>query len=304
MTQIFYAGTTDSPFILLDLSILMEDNEMLIFDVGELTALKIPYYFIRCFSHIDQIRKSNIIMCWFADINMIPFVIMAKLFNKPLITFCGDYELNNHPELNYGNQRSFIRRTITNWILRNSNAVVVPSPPFKNIVKEIEPKTRQIFMIPWCIEIDNENIIKENMVSTSIFSKTTFVRKGIPTFEAATKNLQIKSKIMIRVPREEYLETLKKSKVYCQLTKPECESFSVSLLEAMSYGCVPVITNCKAMEWVCGETGVVVPYGNVEATRAAIVKAMNMNGNKAKERASLFTREKRKSALLNLIGTF
>jgi hypothetical protein len=230
---------------------------------------------------------------------VIPFLILSKIFNKPIIIFCGDYELNNHPEFNYGNQRSFIRGLITRIILRYSNIVVIPSPPFVDIIKRVEPNTKHIEVIPWCVEIQSEEIDKKDMVSTAIFTKSTWDRKGIPTFSAATKNMN--AKILVRVPREEYIETLKSSKVYCQLTKPECESFGVSLLEAMSYGCVPIITNCQAMEWVAGGTGIVVPFGDVYSTKEAIKKAMTMDGSKARERAKFFTMDKRKEAFVKLI---
>jgi hypothetical protein len=56
------------------------------------------------------------------------------------------------------------------------------------------------------------------------------------------------------------------------------------------------------MEWVVDGTGIVVPYGDEEATTTAIQKALTMDGKPARARARCFTKERRKKALVQLIN--
>jgi glycosyltransferase involved in cell wall biosynthesis len=87
-----------------------------------------------------------------------------------------------------------------------------------------------------------------------------------------------------------------KAKVYCQLSAHE--SFGVALAEAMSCGCVPVVTRKYSLPEIVGDTGFYVPYNDPEATADAIRKALTSNkGLKARARIEKYfsskTREKK-----------
>jgi glycosyltransferase involved in cell wall biosynthesis len=75
--------------------------------------------------------------------------------------------------------------------------------------------------------------------------------------------------------------------VYCQLSTHE--GFGVALAEAMSCGCVPVVTRKYALPEVVGHTGFYVPYNNAEATADIIRQALTSeNGLKARARIEKF----------------
>jgi glycosyltransferase involved in cell wall biosynthesis len=86
--------------------------------------------------------------------------------------------------------------------------------------------------------------------------------------------------------------------VYCQLSTHE--SFGVALSEAMSCGCVPVVTRKYSLPEIVGDTGFYVPYNDPEATANAIRKALTSNkGLKARARIEkVFSLEKREKILL------
>jgi glycosyltransferase involved in cell wall biosynthesis len=95
---------------------------------------------------------------------------------------------------------------------------------------------------------------------------------------------------------ETLLAYYQKAKVYCQLSTHE--SFGVAVAEAMSCGCVPVVTRKYSLPEIVGDTGFYVPYNDPEATAEAIEKALRSDkGVKARERVqknfSLKTREKK-----------
>jgi glycosyltransferase involved in cell wall biosynthesis len=82
---------------------------------------------------------------------------------------------------------------------------------------------------------------------------------------------------------EALLPYYRKAKVYCQLSTHE--SFGVALAEAMSCGCVPVVTRKYSLPEIVGDTGFYVPYNNPEETADTIRKALKSEkGLKARAR--------------------
>lgn len=299
--KIFYVGDTSSPFVQLDINQLKELGHDVTVSETCNEFIMFPIYLINCIYNFTQILESDIIYIWFADVPAVPLMLIAKLTDRPLVVWVGEYEVRNEPEIEYGNQRSFFRGMVTRWVLRNAAKVIVPSPPYIDVVKDVEPRSTDILVIPWCVDTKEFGLPteKNDLVVSASFSKGSNLRKGIYHFISATKD--IPHKIIQGLSREDYIDTIKKAKVYCQFTKPPLESFGVSLLEAMQYGAVPVITSCPAMEWVVGGTGIVVQYGDINMMRNAILKAKTMNGAPAIKRASEFSYEKRLQNLKNML---
>ena len=130
-------------------------------------------------------------------------------------------------------------------------------------------------------------------------SKFAYDYKGIPIFKLVAKSIPSESKILEHLPRDEYENYLKRAKVYCQLSRDE--TFGISLVEAMAYGCVPVVSDKGALPWIVGNAGVIVPYGNAWKTVAGVMDAIDTDGFKARERARYFSREKKQEAVRKLI---
>jgi glycosyltransferase involved in cell wall biosynthesis len=276
----------------------------------------------------DYIKWCDLVWVWFADIHAVPLIIQAHRLKKPVVVFCGDYEVNNAPDIKYGNQRLIFRGAITRWVLRNADEVITPSYVTARVIRSVEPvavsfwdgeyfegckwmkvePTIRISVIPWCVKKcefgEEPDPPKENRVSTACGSINAYDRKGLGTFIDATMDQPHRVSILGDRNRVEYIDILKRSKVYCQLSYPGTESFGVSLLEAMYYGCIPVITNDPALQWVAGGTGIVVPYRDVLATRKAIDMAMGMDGTAAMNRAHEFTYEQRLTAVRNLLSKY
>jgi hypothetical protein len=306
--KIFFVGNFKGGFVGQDAELLAEEFEVTIFDIQKytLSISDIIRYGFDCLKRIMSIRRSDLIYIWMADVQAVPVMLIGKLFSKPVVVCIGDYEVNNVPKINYGNQRFLVRGMLSRWVIRNATKNIVPTEPFVGITKKVEPRAAMV-VIPDCIDVTpcaDPFPEKKNLVTTAVLSEFSKVRKNIPLFEkiGASGKIDAEMKVMVYVPRDEYIRTLKAARVYCQLSYPDCEAFGVSLCEAMSYGCVPVISNCESMEWVVDGTGIVVPYGDEEATTTAIQKALTMDGKPARARARCFTKERRKKALVQLIN--
>jgi glycosyltransferase involved in cell wall biosynthesis len=320
--KIFFVGDTKSQFIKMDANMLEATGNEVTIIPHPVGTKRYPSFLLDLLC--NKIKNYDLVWVWFADIHAIPIILLAHHYNKPVVVFCGDYEFGNYPEISYGNQRSFIRGYPTRWVLKNADEIITSSPITSVIATKVglgvklidgsfvlpseeeyyETHTMaHISTLPWYVdttEFSGPTIKKENMVSTACASKNACARKGMGTFiEAAHGHCD--TYILGNVERSEYIHILKQSQVYCQLTYPGAESFGVSLLEAMYCGCVPVTTNDPCLIWVAGNTGLVVPYGDVLATREAIEKAMTMDGEPARRRAMEFTREKRMASLNEIL---
>jgi glycosyltransferase involved in cell wall biosynthesis len=86
------------------------------------------------------------------------------------------------------------------------------------------------------------------------------------------------------------------------------ETFGLTVLEAMSRGCVPVAFRLPALRELIGDAGITVPVGNVEASADAAAALADAPGLRARlaalgrRRASGFTWERHADALIRVLG--
>ena len=80
-----------------------------------------------------------------------------------------------------------------------------------------------------------------------------------------------------------------KSAIYISI--PDSDGTSISLLEAMAYGAIPVVSDLPAnREWIVdGENGIIVQDGNVDA---AIRRAIQLNGEEIAQRNATIINER------------
>ncbi len=303
MTKIFFVGDLRSPFIEQDLEMLQEDNTVNTFDLGKhaFSFRQILNYQILCLQQSLKIHNADLIWIWFADYPALSIILIAKLFRKPIVVNVGGWEVCKSPEINYGNQLSTIRGAVTRWILRNVDRCIVPSQAYRAIIHKLE-RDAYVCCFPNWIDTKLCDIAtprKYDRVVTAFCADSTRILKGIPTFEAVSKQVPYEMKAIKNISHESLIDEFKHAKVYCQLSYTE--SFGMSLLEAMACGCVPVVTDRDALPEVVGGCGYIVPYGDVEKTKEAIEKAMKVNGTKARDRARLFGRDKKKAQVNALI---
>jgi glycosyltransferase involved in cell wall biosynthesis len=248
-----------------------------------------------------EISRSDLIWAWFADYPVFPLIIAAKIFGVPSVVNVGGFEVSAIPEIKYGNQLKRIRGAVSLWIARNASSVIIPSPSYAQKIRHLEPSATVVMIPNWIdTSICNKPLPEKKQIAvTSVCSQFAYKYKGIPVFKAAAKCIPYETKITEHLPRMEYEKILSESKVYCQLSRDE--TFGISLVEAMAYGCVPVVSDKGALPWIVGNTGIIIPYGDPIATAEAIKKAMCMDGKAARDRAGFFNKEKKRIAVKKLI---
>ena len=275
------------------------------------------------------VMRSDVSFTWFAGGHAVIAVLFSKIFRKKSIVIAGGGDVASVPEIDYGGMRQGTRsRVFAKFVLENADVILAVSKfTEQEVLKHAKPK--KTIVVYNGVDVNKFVSCGENreVVVTTVAhrGKNVIKLKGIKTFsETATyfptikfiviglsgkrgsfldelnppKNVEFVSFL----PNEELIRYYQKARIYCQLSYRE--SFGMALAEAMSCGCVPVVTDRGALPEVVGDTGFCVPYGDPKATVEAIKDALNSNkGKEARERIkNMFAIEKRSEKLIELIN--
>jgi len=293
-TKVVYIGDVNSIFCEEDTAILSQDFDItpIYLDLGKKNYFKL--FISGVFKILPSILFSDVSITWTADLHTAYVVFISKLLRKPTIVIISGYEVCNMPEINYGLQSTKIKGGIVRWILQNATIITVPSYAYKQKVFELIGVTAEL--LPNCSEIPNSSNESKLpvvvMIAGQYGNADDFIAlKGLVTYDAIAKAIPEISFYLIgkvdedikkrcnsitfigRRNREEIGALLNRTKVYCQLSYTE--SFSVALLEAIQFGCVPVVTDKDGMAELVRDNGYKIKYGDIEAGINAVKNALN-----------------------------
>jgi glycosyltransferase involved in cell wall biosynthesis len=323
--KVFFVHPKRSTFIQADMDILSQHFEIRSLDVGGYkrslkNKLVVGYRLFR------GTLWADVTFSWFADEHARGAVQLSRLLGKPSIVVVGGYEVAKVPEIGYGSLLNPKKAKTVRYVLKNASSILAVS---RFTQKEIgsSSDTKRVELVYNGVDTEAFKPIqpKESLVMTvGEISRTTIRLKGFRTFvesaaaipgarfavvgpspdgaadelkRVAPKNVEFVG----FVPNERLREMYGKAKVYCQLSM--YESFGMALVEAMSSGCVPVVADSGALPEVVGDTGFVVPVGDVVSTSKAIQDALQHgNGDKARRRVKeSFSIEARERELVRII---
>lgn len=227
--------------------------------------------------------KYDLVYCWFADYHSFLPVLFARVFRKRSVVVIGGYDVCRIRTLNYGAFCSPFRGWFSAGSMKLASVLAPVSEYVERKVKVIAPKAKTK-MIYNCVSLKNrkrqtqpknDSVLTVGLINT----ERTFYLKGIDTYietarllpgirfdivgidqeklEHKLGNLPVNLKLYNRVGPEDLADFYQRSKIYCQLSRSE--SFGVSIAEAMSFGCFPVVTNEGGMPEVVGSEGAIVP---------------------------------------------
>ncbi len=271
--KILFIYTNYSSFVKTDFEILSSEHDVIKYQFKPVKGLfKTGIEFIKQFLYLlFNIWKFDSVFIWFADYHSVLPVLFTRILNKKSFVVIGGYDVAKIPSLNYGVFISKIRGFCAIYSMNTCTKNLTVSNYVDRKVRWIAKKsvTRMIYN---CVNIsnsDSKEIEKENLIITVgiIDSDRTFLLKGIDTFiEVARllpehefmiiganknmiknliKNMPDNLEIVGRINHTELIHYYKRAKIYCQFSRTE--SFGVSIVEAMNFGCVPVVTNIGGM---------------------------------------------------------
>jgi len=288
---IVHTGTF-SPFAALDARILGQRHHVETFGLASLGSL--PFLW-------RKIRTADIVIFWFVGRAAICGMIPPPRHPK-VISIIGGYEAAWVPEIQYGYAGSPLRRRLVRFVLRRSDRIVAVSrfsraEIYKNLgwisenVELVYNATDTDYYVPGPAEREESQILTVSRVSAS-----TMLRKGLDVLYATARQVpECRFTIVGPVhgresdrlaedapPNVEFvgeqsgsalLQYYQQASVYFQPSR--YESFGVALIEAMSCGCVPVVSPHGALPEVVGDAGYVLERLDPEHAAAVLRQALN-----------------------------
>ena len=272
-------------FVLRDRQFLNDHFKCIEYDV-QLT--KQPFQFgwrlikftIYIFIHVPQV---DLIYTWFTDYHSPILTLCATIFRKSVYRVIGGYEVESIPELKYGGLQNPIRKRAILFSLNRAAQLLAVSEYTREKAKEYISHNR-IQVVHNGIDTQtfvNKNITQERsyFLTVGYINNIQKLRiKGIHRFIQMAEYLKHEKFIIVGVSdaiRDQLLDTLPgnvslepsvsssrlldfyyKSKYYVQLS--EVESFGVAVLEALSCGAIPIISNRGALPMLFGKCSIVV----------------------------------------------
>jgi len=233
-----------------------------------------------CIWLLKNIWSAKFIYIWFADYHSFLPILFAKLFHKKSLLVLGGYDVTYIPEIKYGSFSNPLRAFCAKFSMKNASICL---PVSYYVEKEAKKRVKKLNSVVIYNGIDTVPCDykkgKENIVLTvgNCNSLQRIKLKGIDFFVETAKALPNYKFIAIGISKkaEKYLgeipenvqligtlthnklvEFYKKAKVYCQFSM--IESFGLSVLEAISFGAIPIISNKGALPEIFGDCSIVV----------------------------------------------
>jgi glycosyltransferase involved in cell wall biosynthesis len=229
----------------------------------------------------QAVKAHDLVFCWFASWHSVLPVLLARHLRKPSVVVVGGYDTASVAEAGYGSQRGGIRKFISRTVIRHATRLLAFSEaagreavlnagahPHRTTVLYLavgpppvrQPPDRQ----PLVLTVGNvwrENLLRKGLQAfvqaAAYLPELRFVHAGRWCDDSieelrrlAGPNVEFRGFL----PDAELWDLYARTSVYVQASLHE--GFGMSVAEAMSAGCIPVVTRAGSLPEVVGETGV------------------------------------------------
>lgn len=289
---------TPRPFIALDVGLLRTA-----FDVRSMHVRFTPrrQFAVDTCTALLSVCRADVVLAWFGGLHaLLPF-LLARLLGKRCAVIASGVDVAAVPEIGYGHMRGGVIRQAGRLVFRLAHRVFAVSQHTareaqRNAQVPAEKMRVILHGVPDLAPRDSATDTPcAGVITVAAVNEQTVQRKGLEAFLQAAARLPEVSFALIGGGDEQVLAALhrtapdnvsfagwldqaalfrrmRRAKVYVQVSA--YESFGMALAEAMQCGCRPVVTARGALPEVVGPAGWYVPYGDPEATAAAIRKAL------------------------------
>ena len=272
--------------------------------------IKQDYEILKRHFDMGNSHDFDVAFSWFANWKSAYAVQKAKKVGKKSVVVVGGYDVAYEPSMGYGAFAKFKETIPAKYVLKNAD-LLLPVSQFtkREILERIGRKKIRGEIHVVYNGVDTKKFIPSKEKKDIIFSmgrKGKEKLKGIDTFFEAMKFLPYKYEVIgykKPIPHDEVAKKLSIGKIFCQLSWRE--SFGMGIAEAMSCGCVPVVTHRGAIPEVVGDAGIYVSYGDPYQTLIAVECAFRLHrflSERARKRIQLhFPLERREKTLVEMI---
>jgi glycosyltransferase involved in cell wall biosynthesis len=244
---------------------------------------------------IRQVWKHDVVFCWFAGWHSLAPTMSARVLGKPSVVVIGGYDTANLPEADYGSQRGGLPRLVSRMIIQNATRLVANSysarreamknagarPDKISVIYhgvepcDLTPPDKRQCMVLTVGGVWKENLLRKGLLpfiqAARLLPEVRFVHAG-KTYDSSIESLKAEAgpNVELRgfVSDAELGALYAQASVYVQASLHE--GFGLSVAEAMSAGCIPVVTRVGALPEVVGDCGVYADSTNPEELANAI----------------------------------
>ncbi len=276
-----------------------------------------------------DVLQSEIIVCWFASVYSAIAVIFGHWLGVKTVIIIGGADVSADKEIGYGLWLSKWKSWLVKRALRKADSVLTVDQSLKDEAKQrAKYKGENISYLPtgydalyWKSAGEKKPIV---LTVAYANDSTRFKVKGIDFLIQAAQRMPLVEFIVVgvqpdfaykyspplnmkfhpRIRHEDVLRYYQEAKVYCQPSRKE--GLCNALCEAMLCECYPVATDVGGNPTAVGDSGILLPYGDVDALVESITYALESKDDsphKARARiVSLFPKEKREQELVKLMN--
>jgi glycosyltransferase involved in cell wall biosynthesis len=279
------------------------------------------------------VLAHDLVFGWFASWHTLLPTLVARQVGRPVISVVGGYDTARVPEANYGSQRGGVRQLVARTTIRAATHLIVNSEAARReTVRNAGARPDRVSVVylgvdPIPVGPDDMNAPREPIVLTvGNVWRENLLRKGLlPFVQAATylpearfvhvgkwcdsgiddlrraagPNVEFRGFL----PDADLFRLYARAAAYVQASLHE--GFGLSVAEAMSGGCVPIVTLAGSLPEVVGDTGFVTATADPREVAGAVRRALAA-GPSARRAArtrviETFTMARRRAALHALV---
>ena len=257
----------------------------------------------RVFEIIGKLRRSDVVVAWFASWHSFAALALARLLRRPSVLVVGGFDTANVPDIGYGWQRGGIRQWVSRRTMRLATRLVTNSD---SSLAEIETNVgldpRRVTVIhhgladrfPGGGQPDRARMA----LTVGVVRRRNLLRKGLLPFVRAAARLPDVEFVVAGNWRDDAVNVLRneaapnvrltgfledaeldalfeRAGVYVQASRHE--GFGLALAEGMLAGCVPVVTDAGALPEVVADVGVTISAPTPELIADGVTRALAMD---------------------------
>jgi len=319
--RVLFLYEHETSFVATDLAILRERFDVATMDCSNGSSLRSVW---------RESMGADATFSWFALGFAARAVLVGRLLRRPSVVVSGGWDVVDLPSIGYGAVRSPRGRRRARFVLRAATRVLAISEWSRRTIHDVSGRNSELLYLGVDVERFHPHSGREDLVVTvGNVTQENLARKGLETFVRAAAFLPEIPFVLVGEPFRDAADSLRRiatpnvrlagrvsddllrdllarAKVYVQVSYNE--GFGLALAEAMSSGCVPVVTRQGSLPEIAGDVGLYAPYGDAAATAILIREALESGrSSAARDRVlSLFPlarrRERLQSIMQNLVS--
>ncbi|HUS15695.1 MAG TPA: glycosyltransferase [Chloroflexia bacterium] len=280
---------------------------------------------------LRQVRRHDLVFGWFASWHTLAPVLLARRMGRAAVVVIGGYDTANVPAAAYGSQRGGLVRVVARLVISQATHLVTNSDAARQeAIANAGATARKITVLYHGVEplpagpdgqreclaltvggIWRENLLRKGLLpfvqAAALCPDVRFIVAG-RAYDDSLAVLQRAAGPNVEftgfLPDADLASLYARASVYVQPSLHE--GFGLSVAEAMSAGCVPVVTRAGALPEVVGDCGIYCESNAPAAVAAAIRKGLAARPDirrRARQRIiDDFPLERRRQGLVRLLA--